>query len=119
MFCPLCKAEFRDGFAECSDCHIPLVASKQEAERQTVTRVWKGGKTKLEPVLTALQQMQIPVLFRERLNVGFAVRSSLLGLAHGRQNDPDDTEFELSVLGRDVDRAQEAVRGAIEESEDS
>jgi hypothetical protein len=25
MFCPDCGAEFREGFTECSDCHIPLV----------------------------------------------------------------------------------------------
>jgi hypothetical protein len=25
MFCPRCHAEYRDGFVECSDCHLPLV----------------------------------------------------------------------------------------------
>jgi hypothetical protein len=25
MFCPLCKAEYREGFMECSDCQVPLV----------------------------------------------------------------------------------------------
>ncbi len=25
MFCPQCGAEFREGFTECSDCHVPLV----------------------------------------------------------------------------------------------
>jgi hypothetical protein len=24
MFCPQCRAEYREGFVECSDCHIPL-----------------------------------------------------------------------------------------------
>jgi hypothetical protein len=27
MICPQCKAEYRQGFTECSDCHISLVAS--------------------------------------------------------------------------------------------
>lgn len=27
MYCPKCKAEYRDGFFECADCHVPLVAS--------------------------------------------------------------------------------------------
>jgi len=26
MYCPKCKAEYRDGFIECADCHVPLVA---------------------------------------------------------------------------------------------
>lgn len=25
MFCPNCKAEYRQGFRECSDCHVGLV----------------------------------------------------------------------------------------------
>ena len=26
MYCPKCGCEYRDGFTECSDCHIPLLA---------------------------------------------------------------------------------------------
>src|ERR1022692_4128642 len=26
MVCPQCEAEFREGFSECSDCHVPLVS---------------------------------------------------------------------------------------------
>jgi hypothetical protein len=25
MYCPQCQAEFRGGFTECSDCHVPLL----------------------------------------------------------------------------------------------
>ncbi len=25
MFCPKCKAEYREGFTECADCQVPLV----------------------------------------------------------------------------------------------
>ncbi len=31
MFCPLCKAEFRQGFRQCSDCHVSLVWTASEA----------------------------------------------------------------------------------------
>jgi len=27
MFCPECSAEYREGFARCSDCDVPLVAA--------------------------------------------------------------------------------------------
>jgi hypothetical protein len=26
MYCPQCGVEYRDGFTECSDCHVPLSA---------------------------------------------------------------------------------------------
>jgi hypothetical protein len=26
MYCPRCRVEYRDGFTECSDCHVPLVS---------------------------------------------------------------------------------------------
>jgi hypothetical protein len=32
MFCPKCKAEYRPGFAKCSDCDIELVDSPAEPE---------------------------------------------------------------------------------------
>ncbi len=28
MYCPECRVEYRDGFTECSDCRVPLVAGK-------------------------------------------------------------------------------------------
>ena len=27
MYCPECRAEYREGFAECSDCRVPLVVA--------------------------------------------------------------------------------------------
>jgi hypothetical protein len=32
MYCPQCGVEYREGFTECSDCHIPLEAGSPEAE---------------------------------------------------------------------------------------
>ena len=26
MYCPQCRVEYREGFYECADCHVPLVA---------------------------------------------------------------------------------------------
>jgi hypothetical protein len=26
MYCPQCRVEYREGFTECSDCHVPLLA---------------------------------------------------------------------------------------------
>jgi hypothetical protein len=118
VFCPLCKAEFRDGFTQCSDCHIGLVATKEEAERQTAASVWRGGTSELELVLSALQQAEIPIHFREHLNVKAAVRSGLLSTVLGRVNRTHDTEFEVRVLGRDSERARLVIHQALDETED-
>ena len=32
MYCPECRVEYRDGFIECSDCHVPLLAGALPAE---------------------------------------------------------------------------------------
>jgi hypothetical protein len=30
MFCPKCGAEYRQGYAECAECHLPLVAERPQ-----------------------------------------------------------------------------------------
>jgi hypothetical protein len=32
MYCPQCGTEYRDGFTECSDCHVPLLAGAAPPE---------------------------------------------------------------------------------------
>jgi hypothetical protein len=119
VFCPLCKAEFRDGFTQCSDCRLPLVATKEEADQQSVTRVWRGGdQLEFESVLTALQNAGIPSQFREHLNVGPAVRAGLLSALFARPNRTRDTEFDIRVLGGDAERARLAIHQALAETED-
>ena len=56
MFCPQCKAEYRQGFTRCSDCDVDLVyALPQDSEQQVAARegiaydgrdhqlIWKGN----------------------------------------------------------------------------
>ncbi|MFZ0521398.1 MAG: hypothetical protein WAL95_10265 [Candidatus Acidiferrales bacterium] len=35
MFCPNCKAEYRDGFTRCSDCDVALVSQLDDAEGES------------------------------------------------------------------------------------
>ena len=32
MYCPQCRCQYRDGFTECSDCHVPLLAGTPPQE---------------------------------------------------------------------------------------
>lgn len=34
MFCPKCGCEYREGFTECADCHLPLQNEPPEPESQ-------------------------------------------------------------------------------------
>ena len=34
MYCPECGVEYRAGFTECADCHVPLVEKLPDPERQ-------------------------------------------------------------------------------------
>ena len=32
MYCPQCRTEYREGFTECADCHVPLLAGTPPPE---------------------------------------------------------------------------------------
>jgi hypothetical protein len=46
MFCPLCQAEYREGFTRCADCDVDLVpslpSSPAETPEEGLVMVWKG-----------------------------------------------------------------------------
>jgi hypothetical protein len=68
VLAPLQIYEYRDGFTQCSDCYSALVRTKDEAEREQIACAWKGGdKGKLERVLNALHDAEIPLRFKERI----------------------------------------------------
>jgi uncharacterized RDD family membrane protein YckC len=37
VYCPKCLAEYRDGFTECSDCLVALIAEKPQAQKESST----------------------------------------------------------------------------------
>ncbi len=41
MFCPLCKAEYREGFDQCNDCGLPL-GSEHEARATETALLYRG-----------------------------------------------------------------------------
>src|SRR5262249_22330175 len=50
MYCPQCRVEYRDGFTECPDCHVPVLGGTsppETADRQAEAREL------LEPLLEA------------------------------------------------------------------
>ena len=115
MFCPLCKAEFRQGFTTCSDCRIALVATSEEAAVVAVGRLWTGDNRKrMERILDALAYAEIPFHSKE------LVKSSVwpwISMLLWRFMKPRPTfEFHVDVFQKDMERAEEMVR-AIEKED--
>lgn len=60
-FCPICKAEYRAGFRQCSDCLADLVDSLREAEVAKETLLWEGlSRSKFCAIVAALRDANIP-----------------------------------------------------------
>jgi len=105
MFCPLCKAEFRDGFAECSDCHVPLVTTLREA-RSASALLWKGMfQTTLDRVLAVLDEQEIASCFKEIVNAKPSITIMGVPITPVRST----LEYEVWVFRTDLVRAKQAI----------
>ena len=59
MYCPKCRAEYRDGFFECADCHVPLVASLPPEEPELMHGEAAPEFVDLEEVMTGFDVGEI------------------------------------------------------------
>jgi hypothetical protein len=109
MFCPLCKAEYRLGFLECSDCHIALVSSEAEAVSIGAARLWEGDdRGKYGRILDVLKSAGIPFHSKELLKRQPWSWFSILLFQFVR---PRPTfHLEVWVLRPDFGRAQSLLR---------
>jgi hypothetical protein len=108
VFCPLCKAEFRDGFTECSDCHIALVALYAEAESVGADRLWDGDdRKKCGRILDALLAAGIPYHSKELLkkNPGTWISIFLWQFMRPRPT----FHLEVWVLRKDLPKAKSII----------
>ena len=67
MFCPECKAEYRDGFTRCADCDVDLLErlpeSEPELSEDSFQEVW-AGEDQAQCVAVCRQLRAADVLFR-------------------------------------------------------
>lgn len=106
MFCPTCKAEYREGFTRCADCDVDLVSKPEnqiedEAEEIAVL-LWQGeDPVAFSAVTSALRDAQIP--FDETFGQDQMSRPFPTAIHSSRQ-------FEVRVLQKDLPAAQETIR---------
>ena len=94
-----------------------LVKTKQQADRATVKRAWKGdSKSEFEAVLTALQQADIPLRFQEHVKIRPTFQLVIFGVNLFRRRSTFESEFEVKVLSRDANRARQAIRAVVGET---
>lgn len=114
MFCPLCQAEYREEFVKCSDCHIDLIASFQDAQN-SAAQLWKGYRQSVvDLVLTALADQDVPYHFRE---IKDSAPESPLGLYRLlplplrllRHTVELRSRYEVWVLKENLDKARSAI----------
>jgi hypothetical protein len=100
-YCPLCRAEYRPDFLECSDCHVPLV---EHAEATTASvRLWKGeDEGEFDRILKGLDGANIPSHHKERAQLSPSV--TLLGFPIGSSQSM--FQYEVWVFRNDFARAK-------------
>jgi uroporphyrinogen-III synthase len=90
MYCPVCRAEYRPGVKECSDCHVALVEQLPEEGAPTAYRVlWKGESAAFAEKLAeelqnaGIEAVSIPldVLARNRRDFFDVAERPLFGAA--------------------------------------
>lgn len=111
MYCPLCKAEYRDGFDRCSDCLAGLV-TREEAGAANALLLWKGTNVaKFDDIVSALRDAGIPNYSRsgaksEDYKPFFEIPYISAMIRMKRQ-----MSWEVSVLESDYAKAREITAG--------
>ncbi len=114
MYCPLCKAEYRQGVSICTDCHIALVFSREDADAVSVATAWEGSdRRELDRVLAALDSAQIPSHCKESIerrasswiSMFFAMVPLLSPIVKRRPL----VHFSVSVLETDLTQTKSAL----------
>lgn len=105
MYCPLCKAEYRDGFYQCSDCLAGLV-TQEEAESAKVMLIWHGTNVaKFDEIVAALRDAGVPNLARsgaraDEYKPGFRIQLKQMS-------------WEISVLDSDSSKSEALLRDVM------
>lgn len=111
MFCPLCKAEYRQGFAACSDCRIPLVETEQQAMHTRVERLWAGEKRhEFDAVIAALHAVEISFQGKETVRPRMKLKISSIPVTLR-----PSFQYEVLVLHSDLERARTAMKGIFDD----
>jgi hypothetical protein len=107
QFCPLCIAEYRPGFGECSECRVALLPTQAEALSAS-TRLWTGESDRtLDRILAVLDAHDIPAHYKQQAVPRAQV--TILGFTIGKQ----PFEYSVRVFRSDLERARAAMADVL------
>lgn len=103
MFCPVCKAEYREGFTRCSDCDVDLVDTLPEEPEEEI-----DPDAKFVEVLRTRNSTDIVLIesILDSADLHYYIRGGLM-----RFIDPLDDAI-LMVLDEDAETAVELLKDA-------
>jgi hypothetical protein len=109
MICPVCKAEYRRGVTQCSDCGVSLVDTLEpsatesaELDEGALVRVWSGDDPRESAsVKAALEKAEIS--YTDQSAAAYFIFRSMR------------PKMEIRVHATDAERAQEIIRDLLGE----
>lgn len=116
MFCPLCKAEYRQGYTRCKDCDVELVpqlnsrSAAPRAEYESAVLLWRGGDpATFAALIGTLREAHIPLFDSLSHNPGVATSSPFPS--------PYDaaSSFEVRVRPSDRKRAEHILDALLDQ----
>jgi len=110
VFCPKCKAEYREGFTECYDCQVPLVPElppEQEREYIDFETVFATGNQAIIAVAKSIL---------DYAGIQYLVLGEGLRVVYGIN--PAVWPYEIRVVKDDVEEARKLLEGLKENSSD-
>jgi hypothetical protein len=119
MYCPLCKAEYREGFNRCSDCKIDLVSTYEEAQAVKVVQLWEGmWLSKFNAIVGVLDDANIPNHIESSGTTpeserGFWSHIARIGLLGRGINPNQNMAWRVFVLESDYIAAKAAVEKTL------
>lgn len=102
-FCPFCRVEYRAGFIECSDCHVPLVETLPPLEKESPDTV---HSVKEVPVATFPSQLEAAMWAEILRGEGIPTVLVSLGPGAGSWGYSAFVPYQLRVRDTDLDRAR-------------
>jgi hypothetical protein len=110
MFCPVCKAEYREGYTHCADCDVDLVLSLPQepeyGEHDAFVSLWAGGPGHMmAQIRKTLDAGRIPFRVIEYKDTLFNVNYR--------------APYEIAVPPSQLEKAREALGWNASEESDS
>jgi uncharacterized Zn ribbon protein len=112
-YCPICKAEYRMEFNDCSVCFAELVTTREQAEAVRVVVLWEGTNlSKFDAIVKILRERDVPNRTKRGTEVkkDYVLFDNLISrIVHFRKR----MSWQVVVLEADYQRAQTAAHSYL------